>query len=122
MGSRLVWAGFRRDMPDVYFASDVVAQTSDNEGTPVALIEAQTAGVAVVTTAVGGVASAVLDGETGRITAVGEDGAMAAAISGYLGDAAGSTSTGSRGAPTSPGQLTLDPLVAEIGLACTGGC
>ena len=28
-------------MPDVYFASDVVVQTSDNEGTPVSLIEAQ---------------------------------------------------------------------------------
>src|SRR5205814_352579 len=64
LGDRLVWAGFRRDMPDVCFASDVVALTSDNEGTPVSLIEAQAAGTVVVSTNVGGVRSVVLDGET----------------------------------------------------------
>ena len=105
LGSRLVWAGFRRDMPDVYFASDVVAQTSDNEGTPVALIEAQAAGVPVVTTAVGGVASAVLDGETGRITAVGDDAAMAAAIAGYLDDARPAARARRAGARPCSGQL-----------------
>src|SRR4051812_24721035 len=65
LGDRLVWAGFRRDMPDVCFASDVVVLTSDNEGTPVSLIEAQAAGVPVVSTNVGGVRSVLLDGETG---------------------------------------------------------
>ena len=58
---RLVWAGFRSDMPAVYFASDIVVQTSDNEGTPVSLIEAQAAGVPVVSTRVGGTGSAVGD-------------------------------------------------------------
>jgi glycosyltransferase involved in cell wall biosynthesis len=65
LGGRLIWAGFRRDMPAVCFASDVVVQTSDNEGTPVALIEAQAAGVPVVSTCVGGTPSAVTNGETG---------------------------------------------------------
>jgi glycosyltransferase involved in cell wall biosynthesis len=59
LGDRVVWAGFRRDMPGIYFASDVVVQTSDNEGTPVSLIEAQAAGVPVVSTRVGGTASVV---------------------------------------------------------------
>ena len=59
LGDQLVWAGFRRDMPAVCFASDVVVQTSDNEGTPVALIEAQAAGVPAVSTRVGGSASVV---------------------------------------------------------------
>jgi glycosyltransferase involved in cell wall biosynthesis len=61
LGDRLVWAGFRRDMPSVYFASDLVVQTSDNEGTPVSLIEAQAAGVPVVSTRVGGTESTVGD-------------------------------------------------------------
>ncbi len=52
-------------MPAVYFAIDVVVQTSDNEGTPVSLIEAQAAGVPVVSTRVGGTASVVVDGQTG---------------------------------------------------------
>jgi glycosyltransferase involved in cell wall biosynthesis len=61
LGKRLVWSGFRQDMPAMYAASDLVVQTSDNEGTPVALIEAQAAGVPVLSTRVGGVASAIGD-------------------------------------------------------------
>ena len=56
---RIVWAGFQRDVPAVCFASDVVALTSDNEGTPVSLIEAQAAGVPVVSTRVGGATTVV---------------------------------------------------------------
>jgi len=80
LGDRLVWAGFRTDMPDVCFASDVVALTSDNEGTPVSLIEAQAAGVPVVGTDVGGVRSAVRDGQTGLVVPVGDDAALADAV------------------------------------------
>ena len=64
---RLRWAGFERDMAAVCFASDVVVQTSDNEGTPVTLIEAHAAGLPVVSTRVGGTASVVRDGITGRL-------------------------------------------------------
>ena len=55
LGDRLHWAGFQRDIPAYCFASDVVALSSDNEGTPVCLIEAQAAGRPVVSTRVGGV-------------------------------------------------------------------
>lgn len=71
LGDALVWAGFRRDIPAICFASDVVVLTSDNEGTPVCLIEAQAARVPVVTTEVGGVRTVVRDGVSGRI--VGSD-------------------------------------------------
>jgi glycosyltransferase involved in cell wall biosynthesis len=70
LGDQLIWAGFRRDMPAVCFASDVVVQTSDNEGTPVSLIEAQAAGVPVVSTGVGGTPSVVVHGKTGAVVAV----------------------------------------------------
>jgi len=65
LDGQLVWTGFRRDVPELCFASDVVVLTSDNEGTPVSLIEAQAAGVPVVSTDVGGAPTAVKDGETG---------------------------------------------------------
>jgi len=58
---RVVWAGFQQDVPGICFASDVVVLTSDNEGTPVSLIEAQAAGVPVVSTRVGGAATVVGD-------------------------------------------------------------
>jgi glycosyltransferase involved in cell wall biosynthesis len=86
LGERVIWAGFRRDMPDVYFASDVVMLTSDNEGTPVSLIEAQAAAVPVVSTDVGGVRSAVLDGRTGLIMPADDSDRLARAVSGLLDD------------------------------------
>ena len=54
-------------MPAVCFASDVIVLTSDNEGTPVSLIEAQAAGDPVVSTRVGGVPSVVREGQTGFV-------------------------------------------------------
>lgn len=73
LGERLVWAGFRRDVADVCFASDMIALTSDMEGTPVSLIEAQAAAVPVVTTRVGGVASIVEDGVSGHIVDIDDE-------------------------------------------------
>jgi glycosyltransferase involved in cell wall biosynthesis len=84
LGDRVVWAGFRRDVPDVCFSSDVVVLTSDNEGTPVSLIEAQAAATPVVSTSVGGVRSVVLDGETGLLAD--DPPALAAAIGSLLDD------------------------------------
>ena len=81
---RLIWAGFRHDMPAVYFASDVVVQTSDNEGTPVSLIEAQAAGVPVVSTRVGGTASTV--GDARQLASVDDERGLARAAQALLQD------------------------------------
>jgi glycosyltransferase involved in cell wall biosynthesis len=86
LGERLIWAGFRRDIPDICFASDVVALTSDNEGTPVSLIEAQAAGLPVVGTDVGGVRSALRDGATGVLVAPNDESGFAAATAKLLDD------------------------------------
>lgn len=80
LGSRLHWVGFRLDMPAVCFASDVVALTSDNEGTPVSTIEALAAGRPVVSTRVGGVATVVKHGETGLTAPPEDEHALAAGI------------------------------------------
>ncbi|MDQ3632380.1 MAG: glycosyltransferase [Actinomycetota bacterium] len=77
---RLHWPGFRRDMPDVLMAADVVVQTSDNEGTPVSLIEAAATGRPAVTTDVGGSAAVVLDGRTGHVVARADERAFATRV------------------------------------------
>ncbi len=87
LGERVTWAGFRGDMPDVCFASDVVVLTSDNEGTPVSLIEALAAATPVVSTNVGGVASVVRDGQTGLLADRDDDEGLADAIERLLDDA-----------------------------------
>lgn len=53
--SRIHFLGWRKDLPQLFLDADVLALTSDNEGTPVAVIEALTAGLPVVATQVGGV-------------------------------------------------------------------
>ena len=58
----------------------MVVQTSDNEGTPVSLIEAQAAGVPVVSTDVGGARSVVKDRETGFVIPRGESDRFADAL------------------------------------------
>lgn len=86
LGEKLIWTGFRRDIADVCFASDIVMLTSDNEGTPVSLIEAQAAGVPVIGTDVGGVRSAVRDGISGYVVAPGDEAGLAAAARDALDD------------------------------------
>ena len=47
---------------------DIIALTSNNEGTPVSLIEAQAAGKAVVSTNVGGISDIVIEGKTALLS------------------------------------------------------
>lgn len=65
--------GWQSDIEKVLSASDVVILTSDNEGTPLSLIQAGMAGLPVVTTNVGSVPEIVLDGTTGIITGLDVD-------------------------------------------------
>ncbi len=59
--------GWRADIDRLYADIDVVALTSRNEGSPVALIEAMASGVPVVSTEVGGVADVVEHGVSGLL-------------------------------------------------------
>jgi glycosyltransferase involved in cell wall biosynthesis len=59
--------GWYRDVPGAMADFDVVAVTSLNEGTPVAIIEALASATPVVATAVGGVCFVVRDGVTGLL-------------------------------------------------------
>jgi glycosyltransferase involved in cell wall biosynthesis len=67
LGSRLVFAGFRQDIPAVLSAMDVFAFPSRAEAFGLVLIEAMAAGVPVVSTASDGVLDIVVDGESGLL-------------------------------------------------------
>jgi glycosyltransferase involved in cell wall biosynthesis len=85
---RVTWTGFREDIADICFASDVVVLTSDAEGTPLCLIEAQAAGTPVVCTRVGGAASVVRDGVTGFVVERDDEAGFAASVMRALDDPA----------------------------------
>ena len=59
---RVTWLGWRRDLPRLYPAIDVLLLTSHDEGTPVAVFEALVSGTPVVARDVGGVAEVLTDG------------------------------------------------------------
>jgi GT2 family glycosyltransferase len=114
LGGRLVWAGLRADMPDVYFASDVVAVTSDNEGTNVSAIEAHAAGAPVVSTRVGGMPSVVTHGETGLLVEREDERAFASALEEILQDDALRRRLGATAASHVRAEFALDRLVDDI--------
>lgn len=59
--------GLRDDIERVLAAADVFVQPSLSEGLPLAILEAMAAGRPIVATRVGGVAEAVVHGETGLL-------------------------------------------------------
>ncbi|HLL67324.1 MAG TPA: glycosyltransferase [Micromonosporaceae bacterium] len=67
LGNTMRFTGWRADVETVYAAADIAILTSDNEGTPVSLIEAALAGLPAVATRVGSVADVVTDQVTGLL-------------------------------------------------------
>jgi glycosyltransferase involved in cell wall biosynthesis len=114
LADRLVWGGLRHDMPAVMFASDLVVQTSDNEGTPVSLIEAHAAGLPVVATDVGGVSSVVRNGMSGRLVAADDEAGFASAVSEALASAAAAKKHGEAGRRHVFEHFGVERLVADV--------
>ena len=64
----VTFLGWREDIEVVLAAADFVLLTSDNEGTPLSLIQAGMIGIPVVATNVGSTNEIVANGETGLLT------------------------------------------------------
>jgi glycosyltransferase involved in cell wall biosynthesis len=75
----VLFLGYRRELRPLFAAADVAVLSSDNEGTPVSLIEAAAAGLPAVATDVGGVREVVGE-ETGIVVPRGDAAALAGAI------------------------------------------
>ncbi len=71
-GQKITLTSWIFDIATFNKGMDIICLTSDNEGTPVSLIEAQASGLPVISTDVGGVRDIVLDGESGFITKLGD--------------------------------------------------
>jgi glycosyltransferase involved in cell wall biosynthesis len=81
----VTFLGWRKDIDQLFAASDIAILTSDNEGIPLTLIQAAQAGLPIVATNVGSIKDIVLDGETGFLTST-QAGAMASALSALVTD------------------------------------
>jgi glycosyltransferase involved in cell wall biosynthesis len=67
ISDRVIFTGWRRDLPRIYADLNVLVVSSDNEGTPVSAIEAMASGRPVVGTRVGGLPDLIVAGETGHL-------------------------------------------------------
>jgi len=104
--------GWRSDIEVILGASDLLVLTSDNEGTPLSLIQAALAGLPVVATNVGSVKDVVLDGTTGLLCQK-DPAEIANAIITLVNDPALSTRVGAAAKEFAEGHFGVSRLVAD---------
>ncbi|MFP3942154.1 MAG: glycosyltransferase family 4 protein [Thermoanaerobaculia bacterium] len=85
-GGAVVWGGFRRDVPALLAASDLVVVPSLDDAFPTVALEAMSAGRPVVASRTGGIPEIVADGDSGRLVPPGDPEALARAVTGLLAD------------------------------------
>jgi glycosyltransferase involved in cell wall biosynthesis len=84
--NRVVFLGYRSDVPALLAACDLVVLPSLYEGLPLSLLEAMAAGKPVIASRIGGIDELVADGENGLLVPPADPHALAAAIRGLLDD------------------------------------
>lgn len=114
LGDAVRFLGWRADIDRLYADIDVVALTSRNEGSPVALIEAMAAGVPVVSTEVGGVADVVEHGVTGLLAPMDDAAAVANHVLTLLAAPEMRRAMGQRGRAIVAATYGADRLVRDI--------
>ncbi len=78
--------GFRSDVPDLLAAADFFVLPSRMEGLPLAVLEAMSHGLPIVTTRIGGNPEVVTDGEHGLLVPIEDPAALAAALARFAED------------------------------------
>ncbi|MEN6370857.1 MAG: glycosyltransferase family 4 protein [Armatimonadota bacterium] len=77
---KVIFTGFRSDIPEILPAFDVFAMSSLCEGHPLAMLEAMAAGLPVVAPDVAGIRETMIDGFTGCIVPVRDPAAIASSV------------------------------------------
>jgi glycosyltransferase involved in cell wall biosynthesis len=113
LGQRVVFTGFRKDVPEILADSTVSVLPSLSEGLSNAVIESMAAGLPVVATRVGGNSEAVEEGVTGLLVPPGEPVALARALCQVLSDPERARSFGEAGQRRAREQFSLDRMVRD---------
>jgi glycosyltransferase involved in cell wall biosynthesis len=108
----VTFLGWREDIEVVLAAVDFVLLTSDNEGTPLSLIQAGMVGIPVVATNVGSTNEIVVNGETGLLTDLSVN-QLADALAKVATDSALRTKMGAAGKEYTLARYGVDRLVKE---------
>lgn len=111
--------GARGDVPRLLTSFDLFALSSDSEGLPLVVIEAMATALPVVSTAVGGIPAAVLDGVTGALVPLGDGsrdddhGALSARLGALAASPALGVSWGEEGRRRALAQYSAERMVDD---------
>jgi len=110
----VVFAGFRRDVPAILSASDLLVLPSDIECLPLVILEAMASRLPVVATDVGGVSEAILDGITGRLIRPRDPDGLTAAVLDVLESPGRGREMGEAGRRRAREEFDIDACVAAV--------
>lgn len=111
LGDAVRLLGRRDDVPEILRGLDLLALTSDIEGSPNAVLEAMATGLPVVATAAGGTVELVKDGITGRLVPPRDPERLAGAILDLLADREGARRMGEAGLRRARSEYALPRMV-----------
>jgi glycosyltransferase involved in cell wall biosynthesis len=108
---RVIWAGFREDVPVWIAASDLLLNVSRREGCNNAILEAMCVGRPVVAYAVGGNPELIEDGRTGALVEFGDLASLARRVQVYLDEPSRAAEDGARARAVAHGRYSLRAMV-----------
>jgi glycosyltransferase involved in cell wall biosynthesis len=111
LAQRFLFTGWREDIPGILSCLDVMVQPSLNEALGLSLLQAQAKGVPIVATRVGGIAEAVVDGETAILVPPGDSSAIAQAVKKILEDTEFAAVMGKKAREWVAGQFTVERML-----------
>ena len=111
---KVFFLGVRQDMEKIYPGVDMLAMSSDNEGTPAVLIEALSYGTPVVSTNVGGIPDVITNGVSGLLTDANGASELADSIVRMLNDEEMRKRMGKKGNEEVRRKFSLENLVENL--------
>ena len=114
LGDTLLMLGARSDVTDILQALDVAVVCSDNEGSPLSVMEYMEAGLPVVATAVGGLPQMIHDGVHGLLVPRRDVAGLASAIEALLADPQRGRELGAAGRERRRSEYDLGVMVGRI--------
>jgi glycosyltransferase involved in cell wall biosynthesis len=114
IADRVLFTGWRSDLPRIYADLDVLVVSSDNEGTPVSAIEAMASDCPVVATRVGGLPDLVIDGENGLLVPPRNSEALSVAVLRLLQNPERARNMSQKASAMARGRFSLRRLVADM--------
>jgi glycosyltransferase involved in cell wall biosynthesis len=118
LSTNVRFVGERNDVPVILSAADIHISASHHEGFPNNILEAMSAGLPVVATAVGGVPEQIIDGETGLLAPPRDHAALASAIDELAADVDARQSMGRAGREHVTRTFRIERSVAALSKIC----